>query len=58
MSIGQKQALELSQFVIWALIRLVSPEDLKQFPGKKIILVMDNASYHRQMNTRTTSTMA
>lgn len=38
-------------FEFWLENRLI-PAFREQFPGKKMILVMDNASYHHQLNTK------
>lgn len=38
-------------FEFWLEKRLI-PAFREQFPGKKMILVMDNASYHHQLNTK------
>ena len=38
-------------FEFWLENRLI-PAFRAQFPGKKMILVMDNASYHHQLNTK------
>jgi hypothetical protein len=35
----------------WWLENRLEPAFKKQYPGKKMILVMDNASYHHQLNT-------
>ena len=38
-------------FEFWLENRLI-PAFKAQFPGKRMILVMDNASYHHQLNTK------